>query len=111
MTDDRDNAAWIRNLLHSDIPRDIVPGSGLDRDTLLHQNAMVSDIAREVTIPGEVIEDVDGNIIGMTASRTEHVSFGGAVVTRAQLDAAGLTPEDVPNLHVLEPPTKGTDHD
>lgn len=85
-------------------PADVVPGSGLTREVLLAQNA-ATGTWQKVRIPGEVILDVDGNPIGMEPSREESVCFGGTVVTRSQLEKLGLTPDDVPNVKVMDDPT------
>lgn len=104
---DDETRDWVRSVFGKNPPppRDIVPGSGLSREDLLRQNANVGSVV-DFHIPGEILEDSDGNPIGMTPSRTEKTIFGGASVTPAQLEAVGLTPDDVPNLDVVEPPRR-----
>jgi hypothetical protein len=74
-----------------------------DRAELLRLNALPE--WAEVITPGEVVLDGDGVPIGVGPSTTEvvHRSF---TVTRADLEAAGLTPEDVPVLVVIDPPSR-----
>lgn len=103
MSDDmEDTRAFVRHLFGGPHPpRDIVPGEGLTRDALLEQNA-AAGTTRTVFIPGTVMEDVDGAPIGMTEGRYETVIVGASVVTEAQVTAAGLTSDDLPNLHITE---------
>lgn len=107
MTDD-DMNAWrteVREMFARarEVPRDVVPGPGPTRDDLVRWNATVGQVVTG-TIPGRLIEDVDGMPLGVEPSREITSIFGGASVTTAQLDAAGLTPDDVPNLDVIDPP-------
>ncbi len=76
---------------------------GLTREDLLAQNEAAGTWA-EVTIPGKVDFDVDGVPSGVGPSTTEAVYRGPTVVTRSQLAALDLTPEDVPNLVVMDDP-------
>lgn len=100
---------FLRHLMDREpVPRDIVPGAGMTRETMLRQNAAVGTWS-QVTVPGEVLLDVDGCPIGMTASTTEGVYFGGVIVTRSQLARLGLTPEDVPKLHEIDDPKETND--
>lgn len=107
MNDDEIGREFVRHLFDStdSPPRDIVPGSGPTREDYLRFNDMADTIV-EVTMPGEVICDVDGTPNGMTPATTQNVYSAGAVVTTAELAKVGLTPTDVPNLRVLDPPTK-----
>lgn len=103
---DDDTRAWLRSIFGDPPPRDIVPGPGLTRDDVLRMNAMTGKPVT-ATYPGDVITDVDGIPIGVQPSRTEEITFGGVALTRRQLADLDLTPEDVPNVHVLPDPTEG----
>lgn len=100
---DDETRAFLRNLFASgrEIPRDVVPGSGLTREDLLRRNEM-ADTWREVTTPGEMTFDVDGMPTGFGPPTTEQVYDAGTVITRSQLEATGLTEADVPNLIVTD---------
>lgn len=88
------------------VPEDVVPPTQLTRDErrehLLLMNR-IADTYAEITIPGEVILDIDGLPVGVEAARTETVMRGGAVISTRDLELAGLTAEDVPNLCVVAP--------
>lgn len=88
--------------MNTDCPRDVVPPTASTRDTLLRMNAMVGEIVT-VLNPGEIVEDVDGFPIGMTENTVTRAPFAGAVVTPAHLASVGLTPQDVPNLTIINP--------
>lgn len=105
--DERDQLAWLREALDraEPAPPDVVPGAGPTRESWLRMNDAVGTWT-EVHTPGEVICDADGIPIGMTAGEVNTVYFGGATVTPAQLEAVGLTPDDVPNLNVVDPPKR-----
>lgn len=87
------------------VPADLVPRSEPTqeerREHLLSLNR-AADSERMMTTPGEVLEDVDGNPIGMTAPTTELVFIGAATITPDDLERAGLTEEDVPNLNITD---------
>lgn len=107
MTDD-EKSAFVRALLDREDrpPRDVVPpGPGPSRETLLAMNDAVGTVVEQV-IPGEVLVDLDGVPVAVEPSRTETSVFGGATVTRADLDRAGLTEADVPCLTVYRPKEK-----
>lgn len=105
---DDETRAWLRRLFddRDHPPADVVPARRLTpaerREHYLHLNGIAGTWA-EVTIPGEVILDADGWPVGFEAPRTETVHRD-AAVTVAELEVVGLTPEDVPNLTVWEPP-------
>lgn len=102
---DETRALWDELTRRSSVPADIVPGRGLTRDDLLAQDAAAGTWA-EVTIPGEVVLSPETGLpIGFGEPTTETVYRGGSMVTHTQLAAAGLTPDDVPNLTVIDPPT------
>ena len=88
------------------VPSDVVPVTKATpaemRAHYLHMNEIAGTWV-EFTTPGEVILDPDGMPIGVGESRTELAYHGGVVVTRAELEATGLTPEDVPNVRIWEP--------
>lgn len=109
MNDD-DAREYARELFGADRPpADIVPPSGLTLQTL----RLLSDMAdtwAEVFIPGEPVEDADGNLIAMAPGRTEVVHRGGAVISQGQLQALGLSAEDIerdyPGISVAPPITR-----
>jgi hypothetical protein len=83
-----------------EIPRDVIP-TGMTADALRQLNTIVG---KNITVqePGEIIEDVNGVPIGVTESTTMTAMLGEPVVTAAEVQAAGLTPEDLPNLNIVE---------
>lgn len=97
---DDETREWLHSIFGDPVPRDIVPGSGLTREDVIAQNA-ATGTTRDVVVPGQPIEDADGNIIAMTAPRTEAVTFGGTVITQAQADKFGLTQEEIPNVKIV----------
>lgn len=80
-------------------PEDIIP----NRRSANYYRQMDQMVGQFITIeiPGQPIEGPDGELIGMTENRTERTYFGGAGVTPTELEQAGLTPADVPNLHII----------
>lgn len=107
---DDETRAWLRDLFAAaraddGPPADVVPHERrpLDRAELLRLNDLSG--WAEVTLPGEIILDADGWPTGAGPTRTEVVHRSTAVTT-ADLEAAGLRPEDVPELVVINPPTK-----
>ena len=87
------------------VPEDIVPPTPMTREErrehLLFMNR-IADTYAEITLPGEVILDVDGMPVGVGPARTEWVHRS-ACVTTADLERAGLTADDVPKLSVVAP--------
>lgn len=82
-------------------PRDVVPARGLDRKALIELNAAVGGYV-EVHVPGEVVADVDGvpNAVGPTT--VESASLARCVVMAADVERAGLTAADLPNIKIIE---------
>lgn len=76
--------------------------SAQDRARLLRLNELVGQ-SLNVIVPGEVLLDLDGIPAGVTASRHLPALTLGAVIASTELDRAGLTPEDVPNLKIIYP--------
>lgn len=105
---DPETRDYLRSVFGSPPPRDVVRGSGLTREAVIHQNDMTGKTV-QITIPGHVIEDADGNPIGMTPSETSTGTFGGTCMTLRELEAVGLTPEQVPNIRVIDEPRKDQD--
>lgn len=104
MTADDENRDFVRRLFATEAPpADVVPPTPLTpeerREHLLAMNANAG--WAEVTIPGQVIVDPDGVPTGVEPSRTETVHRG-AAVTRSELERAGLTAQDVPNLTIID---------
>jgi len=83
-----------------EIPRDIVPGSGLTREDLRRMNDATGKPCTG-TIPGQVICDVDGVPIGVEPSREVASIFGGVVITRADAERLNVTPDEFPNVRIL----------
>lgn len=81
-------------------PADVVRGPGLTRDALLGLDLLAANKAI-ITWPGEVLTDPDGLPIAVGESRTEEATVAGVVVSRRELESAGLTEADVPHLTVL----------
>lgn len=102
MSDDQQPYLDWREDPHGSPPADLVPHT--DQRTAQHYRDLNDRVGSlvETTTPGEPIEDVDGQIVGMTPSRTERAIVGPAIVDRADLEAVGLRPEDVPNLKVRD---------
>lgn len=94
--------AFVRDLFNPDgaPPADVVRGPGPTREDYLRWNDSVGK-GTQVTQPGEPVLDVDGIPIAMPPTETVDVYLGGVVVTTAELARVGLTPDDVPNLRVL----------
>lgn len=85
-------------------PEDIVPPDGprgLTREALIQQNNAVGTVG-EYEIPGEVLLDPDGVPVGVGPSSVGRTYIGATFVTRAQLEALGLTEEEVPNVKIVE---------
>lgn len=107
MDDLDDTRAFLRRLFTEarevTIPADVVPYPELTRaerrEHLLTLNEC-ADTWTEVTLPGEVVLDVDGIPIGVSAPRTECVYRAGSVITERDLERAGLTADDVPKLTI-----------
>ena len=74
----------------------------MKREDYIAQNAAVGTWYRPQP---EFLEDVDGMPLGISLNTCEFGYNGGTIVTRAELAAVGLTPEDVPNLTIIEPRT------
>ena len=81
-------------------PRDIIRGPGLTRADVLALND-AAGTHTDVLHPGQMTFDSDGTLTGMTPSRTTSDSIAAAMIPRAVLDRLGLTPEEVPNVHVV----------
>lgn len=80
-------------------PPDLVPPKPLTRAQLEEVAALCG---RAVTYvwPGDFIEDPDGNPVGMTASTTGTATVGAVTITRAEVDALGITEGDIPNVRI-----------
>jgi len=81
-------------------PRDIVHGAGLTRADVLALND-AAGTHTDVLHPGQMTFDSDGTPTGMTPSRTTSDSIAAAIIPRAVLDRLGLTPQEVPNVHIV----------
>lgn len=80
-------------------PPDVVPPQPLTREEILRMNDVVGTV-QPVSQPGEFDEDADGFPLSVGPSSTAPEFIGALPVYADQLDAAGLTPDDVPNLIV-----------
>ncbi|WP_460358984.1 hypothetical protein [Mycobacterium sp. ZZG] len=86
----------------SKAPRDVVPPAPLTREQIVELNDTVGTTVT-FSVPGEVIPDSDGFPAGMTPNETYTVPLTTHLqVFRDQLDAAGLTADDVPNLTIID---------
>lgn len=81
-----------------DIPRDVVPPTGLNRETVLALDAAALTSVG-VADPDDVTT-VDGMPTGVNAPTT--MTLGRAVFLRSTLEAIGVSPEEVPNLYVID---------
>ena len=103
---DDETRDFLKHLFGGDhAPRDIVPGEGLTIEALRRQNDMTGKVV-PITIPGEVILDVDGMPIGVEPSTTTRGYFGGTVITQADVDRLGIDPDDFPNIKIMDWPTR-----
>lgn len=92
--------------LHDDLfgdlpPRDVVPRRGMTREQVMKINAAIGTTC-QLEIPGEVTLDVDGIPTAVAPSRTEPHLFAGFAISDRELASLDLTPEDVPNVDVIE---------
>ena len=73
------------------------------RDLYLKLN---DEAAKRATItmnePGEPVSDVNGTPSHVTQGKTASGVFAGATFTRREIEAAGLTAEDLPNLTIID---------
>lgn len=89
-------------------PEDIVPRPERTRAEKREHLLALNDAAGTVgtfTHPPRVHFDVDGLPNGIEPPVTEPTWIGSAVIARHELEAAGLTEDDVPKLTVVDPPT------
>lgn len=100
MNDDDAEREFVRELFSQPVPRDVVPPTGLTREDVLRMNDNTGTWT-QIHTPGEVVEDTDGNPIGVTPDEVETVYFAGAAMTEHELEQLGLSPEDVPNIRIL----------
>lgn len=85
-------------------PRDVVDPTGLTGRTILALDAAAGQPVT-VTEPGELLDSDDGPLgVGPATTGTFHM--GRPTIAAADLEAAGLSPSDVPNLNIID--TKGT---
>lgn len=82
-------------------PPDVVPAAPPTRHQILSWNTASEQMVL-VTEPGQMITDPDGYPCGVSESRSYFEPIGRLVVYRDQLDAVGLTDDDVPNLTIIE---------
>lgn len=108
MNDDDQARELLRALFRSTDtpPPDVVPPQRREStaESYRRMNEAVGKVVTG-TEPGEVLLDADGVPIGVGPTRQVRSIFGGAAVTVDQLARVGLTPQDVPNLTIINPPT------
>ena len=113
MTDwDDASRQFVRDLFRRDdtVPADVVQSTGPTADDYRRWND-ATDTYTEVTRYGEPMLDADGIPNAMPAPIVENVLFGGVAVTATELARVGLTHDDVPRLHLIGPPGRGSvDH-
>lgn len=88
---------------NEDHPADVVPKAGITADTLLRLNSAIGQQISHQE-PGEIMTDLDGVPIAAEDPTITEATLGGAVVTAAEVKAAGLTPDDIPNIDVIDFP-------
>lgn len=100
---------WDSSRRPSPIPEDVVRYG--DQRTAEHYQRMNDRTGQSIVFrtPGQPIEDVNGSLVGMTPASEEPATFYGAIVTRHELERVGLSPEDVPNLRVIDAPNPQED--
>ena len=78
-------------------------GINSKRDLYLHFNQAAAKRSElTMTEPGEPVTDVDGNPSHVTQGKTVTGVFAGATFTRREIEAAGLTADDLPNLTIID---------
>lgn len=82
-------------------PVDIEPRKPLTREDILDLDA-AAGTTTTIRHPGQMILDPDGLPVGMTASHTTHDTIAPPILRRTVLDQAGLTPEEVPNVRIID---------
>lgn len=96
---DEPTREWLRCTFGDPPARDVVPGGGLTVEALRRMNDAAGTVV-ELTIPGEVVTDVDGLPIAVAPPRVERAELGGAVITQAEADRLGIDPADFQNIHI-----------
>lgn len=111
---DDETREFLQQLIASseDVPRDVVPPSGLTlADLRVASDA--ADTWAEITEPGELLLDVDGVPCGVGPTQTIEVYRAGMCITQAVADRLGLTPADLaenyPGIDVRPNPTRRKD--
>lgn len=84
-----------------DHPADVVPKAGITAETLLQLNAAIGQQISHQE-PGEIMTDLNGLPSAVEDPTITEATLGGAVVTAAEVKAAGLTPDDIPNIDVID---------
>jgi hypothetical protein len=80
---------------------DIVERQPLTREQILKWNLLAGNKV-DVTLPGELVEDLDGIPSSVGPSKvTPGATFTHLTVTRPELDATGLTPEEIPHVRIV----------
>ncbi|WP_231447298.1 hypothetical protein [Brevibacterium zhoupengii] len=74
----------------------------MNKKQLLELNNIAHGGMVTFTEEPEFLEDVNGMPLGIDVSETHTQKLDGITVTAAEVRAAGLTPEDIPNLTVME---------
>lgn len=108
MTDDDETRDFLRHLFGDPAdrpPRDVIAMTGgLTRADLERQSANYGKRCQGV-IPGEIIEGLDGDIIGMTESRSVASTYGGTFITKSQAEQFGIAEGDLPGIFIIDNPT------
>lgn len=76
--------------------------NGITLDTLRQLDEMVGQSV-EVVEPGELLEDADGNPLGMTPNVVTSTVMCSPLVSLTVFRNLGADPEDYPNLTVYDP--------
>ena len=69
---------------------------------LLFNNAAGKRSELTMTDPGEPVSDVNGAPSHVTQGKTSSGIFAGSRFTRREIEAVGLTAEDLPNLTIID---------
>lgn len=103
--DDQDEGrpeAWL-GAFDDPPPRDVAPSSGLTRAALERMSDAVGKPGRGL-LPGELLEDVDGQPLGVTGSRPVATVFGGAVIFESDARRLNVQPGELPGIKIMPDP-------
>ncbi|MGD7707250.1 hypothetical protein [Microlunatus sp. Y2014] len=76
------------------------PKRGLTREALAIMNAAAGKPV-EYSVPGELLEDVDGQPLGVGPTEVGTAILGRPIISQAEADRLGVTQEEFPNVHII----------